>query len=678
MSKNKKTITEVYNTDIFKTAFYDTVEFVHTVINQIENIELYPKLLENVPNYYNQYKHIQGVDHWIYRFIAYLFIVRPKTTNELLMRLDSLFPDMETYIKNESQRNAYVLNPYDVYKYPEQTIWEYIQKDEVRKIHELVNYQRENLQNSQIAFHQNLNVFECYNNGVIVTPLLNEPVINIAAFYGSCKIFKYCIMNACKVTPTTDQFAVAGGNMEIIKILQNTKSKFEGCIKTSVLYNRFFLTNFLIAYYEHEDVPLALCANAFNYDAFLYFTLYPTLAVDSLDMLSIILTNSAWNIQTCPMKNKIIQYIINKGIPLQSIMKNYILDACLTHDMKSISKNKEISYIINIADAIFDPDSKLFLTRTPLAAACKNKDITVDDIKFFINNGADVNKGLITPLYAICSNGSPNLEIIHFLILSGANPKKGIYNPLCPLVENNEFEAIKFLIQNGADVNKPSLLYPIQYALIQDEVNLDILKILLENGAQNEKIYFYENMTEEMQEKMLKNISSNRNIGQLISKHPPSSIISTDIFQDHSPKNIYEFFETFPAHKLKYFLKDSSIFQHLADVKPEDRTPLASHKIFSYLHSNYNLPTNFTMSIIDAIKEANFQSVEFLVHQSVDLNKQYFYDIDNTWIKGSLIYLAISYKHMDIAKLLLESGANPRNTDDQTITEFLQLYGIYE
>ena len=72
-----------------------------------------------------------------------------------------------------------------------------------------------------------------------------EPtLIQIAAFYGSVRCFKYFALNDADLQKcdeerkTTIQFAVAGGNYEIIRILQRANIDFSGAANIATLYHR--------------------------------------------------------------------------------------------------------------------------------------------------------------------------------------------------------------------------------------------------------------------------------------------------------------------------------------------------------------------------------------------------------------------------------------------------------
>lgn len=80
----------------------------------------------------------------------------------------------------------------------------------------------------------------------------NMNLIDYAAFFGSIKIFKFLILNKCKLTNRTSQFAVAGGNYEIIHLLENQKNSFHSCLEISIQFHRNEIFEYLIENHSNQ------------------------------------------------------------------------------------------------------------------------------------------------------------------------------------------------------------------------------------------------------------------------------------------------------------------------------------------------------------------------------------------------------------------------------------------
>ena len=101
-------------------------------------------------------------------------------------------------------------------------------------------------------------------------------LLDIACYNGSINCFKYLIMNNCETWDGNCNYAVAGGNVEIIKIIEQRGFTFELCIYTSIAFHRDTLTDWLILNYPHdqlEDLPTIELMSYFNLKAYLFFYL---------------------------------------------------------------------------------------------------------------------------------------------------------------------------------------------------------------------------------------------------------------------------------------------------------------------------------------------------------------------------------------------------------------------
>jgi len=120
------------------------------------------------------------------------------------------------------------------------------------------------------------------------------------------------------------------------------------------------------------------------------------------------------------------------------------------------------------------------------------------ELKRNINKGVDINisggEYASTPLHYACREG--NIEAVNFLIEHGADlNKENKYSTIYPIFEainsnntENRFLIIKSLINNGADINKidafgNTLLY---YAVEQEDIKL--IKFLIQSGCDINKV----------------------------------------------------------------------------------------------------------------------------------------------------------------------------------------------
>lgn len=100
----------------------------------------------------------------------------------------------------------------------------------------------------------NMSLCPNYNYDLIIEPDIFEEcriiqyrptLISCAAFFGSIKCFKYLLLNHASLSRRDERkksiatFAVSGGNVEIIRILEQEKIDFDDTIKDSVIFYHF-------------------------------------------------------------------------------------------------------------------------------------------------------------------------------------------------------------------------------------------------------------------------------------------------------------------------------------------------------------------------------------------------------------------------------------------------------
>ena len=109
-----------------------------------------------------------------------------------------------------------------------------------------------------VQVHNNYSPFLLWfdTSSKIVSMTCDISLIDFCCFFGSLKCFKYLLLNQCKITKATLKYSIAGGNQEIIAILQQNGHSFEECLETSVKYHRYELTNWLNENYKCKPVFL--------------------------------------------------------------------------------------------------------------------------------------------------------------------------------------------------------------------------------------------------------------------------------------------------------------------------------------------------------------------------------------------------------------------------------------
>jgi hypothetical protein len=104
-------------------------------------------------------------------------------------------------------------------------------------------------------------------------------LIEFIALFGSTKCFKQAILSHDFDFRDVKLYAIAGGNNEIIHILEQKDVSFNNCFEVAVKYHRDDLCNWLLLHYKCQIVHLTKSLRWFNYKSLWYTTektTYPT------------------------------------------------------------------------------------------------------------------------------------------------------------------------------------------------------------------------------------------------------------------------------------------------------------------------------------------------------------------------------------------------------------------
>ena len=195
---------------------------------------------------------------------------------------------------------------------------------------------------------------------------------------------------------------------------------------------------------------------------------------------------------------EIIQIAEESGISFDKCFKKSIQYHHL--DISEFLLSKYKCEIFPLVDCIFLYDYRAFVflllngadvnfgKKSPLYMLCKQDYINIEAMKLLIQYGANVNRD--DTLYALCKCDNPKIEAIKLLVDSGADVNKG--NPLYFLCTQKNIitDALKILIDKKADVNQGKFT-PLYALCSQTNINLDAIKLLVENGADVNKSDFY-------------------------------------------------------------------------------------------------------------------------------------------------------------------------------------------
>ena len=120
--------------------------------------------------------------------------------------------------------------------------------DDINKFQELFNSLPDELMNYVDHFKKEFFLREF--------PLFSFEIeqINAAALFGSVNCFKFMMMNDIEITNNTCQYAVAGGNNEIIHLCEQKELKFTDCLEVAIEFHHFDIYEWLTMHFEYEEV----------------------------------------------------------------------------------------------------------------------------------------------------------------------------------------------------------------------------------------------------------------------------------------------------------------------------------------------------------------------------------------------------------------------------------------
>ena len=80
--------------------------------------------------------------------------------------------------------------------------------------------------------------------------------LQLMAFFGSIKCFRHAINTDAFSINNIAKYAVAGGNKEILHILEQKNISFDNCFEVSVKYHRYEVSDWLLTYYKCEKFDI--------------------------------------------------------------------------------------------------------------------------------------------------------------------------------------------------------------------------------------------------------------------------------------------------------------------------------------------------------------------------------------------------------------------------------------
>ena len=486
---------------------------------------------------------------------------------------------------------------------------------------------------SYISSNPAYNLDSHFPNEFLYTYKLTDDDISLsdlAAAYGSIKCLKYLLMNYKKLDHI-NKFAVAGGDLQIIKILQQYNVSFDNCFYPSIRYHRYEISDWLLLNYDCEALPFRKYLHNELAFLFAFFNFQDDFDEKDFDMFLIkaCLSDSCFCL-IYSIEEYLIGYIDDFSLHLLIAIKCGALDI-----VKYFIEKMHID--VNL---IVD-------SRTLLSTACENNKFYI--VKYLCEKGANTeipnDEGMVPLLYAIKSGF---YAIFECLCEHNANINAVTPNGLSALhlaAQNENYDISVYLVkEKHCDPNIlsiPQNVTPVDLAAIAKDK--DIVEFLCQNGGHLTSFIYA--------------VNSNIEVIDYCLEHHHFDINEKDK-DGNTP-----FLQSVTKGKLK-------IIKHLiskgADVnavnsKSQNALHIAASKsnlkVLQFLYETYKFDINSKDSLnrtplYYAALNSHYKNVKYLCEHGADL---YFQTTDERGNPLNLIFITIKEESYDILKYFIKA-----------------------
>ena len=527
----------------------------------------------------------------------------------------------------------------------------------------------------------------------------NILMTEFCCFYDSLNCFKLLKANGFIDGNVSRPTSIAGGNLEIIHILEQEGVDFDGCFGISIEYHHKDISQWLLSNYHCERLFLTQTLKYLDYQAFIYLlnigvTEDPIRFSPLIHLCKQCYINSD-AVKLLLEKNPVVKVSKNGKTPLFYVCKQEkinleLMELLISHGAEVDGVTNSLSLLSHLCrhENVNTDAIKLLLDHrayiisesngnTPLSYLCKNKNINIDAIKLLIEHGAEINPKIYKiknnvdpPLSCLCKNYNVNLEAIKLLLDHGANPNAGTVKPLFYLCKkkNINCEAIQILLEYGANVDLPlNDVTPLFYLCSQPIVNLDAIKLLVEYGADVNKL--------SQQYDSDKHKIDYTPIFPLLTKSPVDYAAvnyllekGADVNQGNTTPFIFICQQEYVSlSRLEYLLKIGADINAIRNGRTSLSYMCMINKInlnnIKFLLDNGADPNlGSTTPICSLIPHSqNIDALMLLINAGANVNQESkFYDRNNCYYTYKPLYSVCKQDpvNIDIMKILLKHGAN--------------------
>ena len=298
-----KQFTEIKN-EVEYNYFKDIIELTQILMEKPMDEEI----IEKIKSFREKNKH-QDCDDILFDLLNYYATIARPTFRQSIIesfsqlnfkeffitKIPKLRPNFFDYFyqkkvilfKDDDKEDEYNTNDNDmdlfITIYEPGTLKYIIKEDDIESFKNIVN----NCQ-TEFDYGQTLEVSDNCPEYYVKMKKKEISLLSLAAFYGSIKIFNYIYINNRMELAFQDiliaPFAIAGGNLNIIHICeQNNLCNFNSCLKQSIMFHRYEVSDWLLTNYSCETISIRRTLQSYNFQAFLFFSLNEKIKTNSYD-----------------------------------------------------------------------------------------------------------------------------------------------------------------------------------------------------------------------------------------------------------------------------------------------------------------------------------------------------------------------------------------------------------
>ena len=249
-------------------------------VNSINKEQIKEKML----NFFEKSKE-KKAQQYILERINYAASIRPKERQSIMYLFNSFSGkfkiDLQEFWKFSVLQNMlpeasiYITSKHIFDFADEGTAERYIFEDDVDNLQQLLAIQNTETEQKYYDIQQ-------FFPGVTYFFMKKLSNLQIAALFGSVKCFRFLLINGEEIKAKTCEYAIIGGNYEIVHLCEQNGLKFEKCLNVSVQFHRFDLFEWLNNHFNYDKILLDECILYYNEPIiYLYITNSPEEKDDS-------------------------------------------------------------------------------------------------------------------------------------------------------------------------------------------------------------------------------------------------------------------------------------------------------------------------------------------------------------------------------------------------------------